>query len=143
MPRLAGLFVEIVGNALQAILESRHSEIHQKAQRQIHQTQIGENLLAMHGGISLDGLEFDQKLVFDQDIRLESVVYRYAPVADGHCHLATHEQTALRQFLSEKDLINRFEQTRPDLLVQPEAAIDGDPGKAIEFDQVQPLGVLA
>jgi hypothetical protein len=65
-------------------------------------------------------------LSFDKNIGLVCVIDDNALVAQSNRHLALDRQPALWKFFGEDDLVDGFQETRTDLLVQVKAAVDRD-----------------
>src|SRR5436190_1274162 len=118
--------IVIVRYAPDPLAESRCPEVHQQAQRQVHQSQIGQHLLGMHRGRALDRLELDQQRPLDQKVGTKSFVENDAVQPDRNRLLALDDKPALDQVMREHGLVNGFEQTRPQPLVNLEPAIDGN-----------------
>jgi hypothetical protein len=80
----------------------------------------------MNRGDVLNGLEFQEELILDNDVRLESLVQSHIVPNDRNWFLGLDPQTALLQFIDHDGMIDRFKQSGPELSVNMEGHIDHD-----------------
>jgi hypothetical protein len=142
MSCLTDMSVIIVGDALEAILEGRLAKIHEQAKRQVDQAKLGEQLLRMHRRKSFDRLDFNDKNFLDQQIDFECVVNDNATKFHCHRHLPSHRKPGMVQRSRQQCLISGIKQTRPNIAMNSIAAIDDDPGYALQFVPARYLRVF-
>lgn len=87
----------VVGDALEAILESWLTEIHQQSKRHFKQSKIGQDLLGMNQPNFFGRLQFNQKAVFDNQISFERVIYDNAFEFDRNRNLLSYRKATLAQ----------------------------------------------
>jgi hypothetical protein len=74
----------------------------------------------------LDGLQFQNDQPLDQNVRAESLVELNVVVNDGNRDLPLDVQTSLSQFVSQRDLVDGFQQTGTERFMDLEGAVHDD-----------------
>ena len=65
-----------VDNARDSVFDQRHLEVDQPAKSLVGETEIGQKLLLVDRSDQLDGFDFEDSLIFDDQIGLESGTMR-------------------------------------------------------------------
>src|SRR3546814_1419448 len=108
----------IVGEALDPFLVSRCAKVHQQAERQIHQSQIGQNLFGVHRRMPFGRFQFDQQTPLHQQVDTKTFVEQTPPEPDRNDLLPFYQQSAVAYEFEEQQFIYGFEQTWSQLLVE-------------------------
>jgi hypothetical protein len=93
------LFWQAVDHTEQAVLEKRLAEVDQEAKLQTGELQVSQELLAVDRGVLLDGLEFDEHEVIDQEIGTERVVEHNAIPDHRDRNFAMNDVTSLSELM--------------------------------------------
>lgn len=64
----------VVGDALDAFPECCRAEVHQQTERKVHQSKVGEKLLAVNRSEAFAGFQLDQQPALDEQVCAESLV---------------------------------------------------------------------
>ena len=91
------------------------------------QTQVGQQLLLVDRSDCLDGLQFNDHQVLDNQIGFERLFNVNCFIVDRNGMLIHHLKTTLPQFIKENSLINRLKQSRPESRVDLERSINDLP----------------
>lgn len=119
----------VVDDTFATFLECRGAEIHQKTERQLHQTQIGQNLLCMHGHVPLGRFQLNQQLVPDNNISPKSFPQDYSIMFNPDRFLPVDLQSMPGQGVGHQCLIYAFQQSRTKVYMQLVTAIHRNFGK--------------
>jgi len=122
--RRRDIFASIVDYPLEAVAEQVRAEVHEQAQRLIHQSQVGEQLLRMNGNEPLNGFDLDDKAAFHDEIRSKRVPNESATICDRNGFLRFDTESTLDQARREKGFVGRLEQARADIVMNLKAAVD-------------------
>ena len=120
-------------DALEAVLKKREAEINQETERFASESEVGEQLLAMHRVVLLGGLEFDDDLMLNDQIGAEALVERDTVETNGNRHLAEDVKTAFLQAMAEEDFVNRLKQSRAKFRMQLVGLIDNDAADFVDL----------
>jgi len=120
-----------VCDTLHAISEGFTSKIHKQPQGLLHQSQVCEQLLCMDRSISLDRFYFNDEHILDHQISSKRIRKCHSPKCDWHCPLLLNEQTSLPQGGCEHIFINRFQESRSELLMNMESTVDRGCGEIL------------
>lgn len=116
----------VVDDAPASRFESRCTEIHQQAERQIHQTKISEQLLGMNRHMPFCGFQFNRQSAVDEQINAKSFLQHDVLIADSDRLLPINLEVAIGERLCQKRLINALQQSRAEIDMQLVTAFHGD-----------------
>lgn len=133
----------IVDDALQAIPEHGLPEVHQQPERQLHEPQIGENLLSVNRKKPVDRLQLDDQAMFDEQVDLESVVYDNASIIQSDGDLAFDRKASLPESFGHQRFIRTFQQAWPEVIMYMKPAIDHDASYSLQLVYARHLRVFA
>src|SRR5579863_6344868 len=111
----ASIFLQAVDRPDDALLHQRRPEVEDVSEFHAGEPQVGLNLLAVRPAEHLNGLQLDDDLAGHEQIGAKGLVEGDAFVKNRNGNLALDGQSALLQFIVHHDLIDRFEQPRPQL----------------------------
>jgi hypothetical protein len=83
------------GKAFDAAFEERDIEVDQEARSDVGEFQVGEDLGCVDGEELVDGFEFHQDFVFDDEVGAETTIEVEAFVADGNFLLRGGGETSV------------------------------------------------
>jgi hypothetical protein len=72
----------VVGDPLYPLTKSGAAKVHQKAERERHQAEVGEDLLPVHWGQPFRRFEFDEQKIVEEQVCSEGFAEHEAVVAD-------------------------------------------------------------
>jgi hypothetical protein len=133
MSALTNHSVIVIGDALETVLERALPKIHEQPERQVHQTEIRENLLTVDRCKPLHRLDLDNKPPFYKQVDLERVVYDNAPIIQRQGNLALDDMSGLPERFRHQSFVSTLKQSWSKITVQMESAIDRDAGKLFEL----------
>ena len=113
----------IVDHAADAFFEGFAAEIDQQAERQVQQAQISQNLFAVQ-----------RQFPFYQKVGPKAFGQIDAIIADRNWRLSLNIEATAHELIEQDRLIDRFEQSRPQILMEVKSTIDGD---ACQFLDIQ------
>ena len=108
------------------LLQRDDIEIDELAEFKAGQFQIRQQLLLVDWVNVLGRLEFNDDQSRHDEVCSKTLVEFDAVVDDRNRHLSLDDQTALLQFMGQRNLIDRFEQARAELRVNLEGAVHDD-----------------
>ena len=123
---------QLVGHALQAVLEEYEAEVDQQAEPFVGEAKVGEELFPVHGKVLLDGLQFDDDRILDNKVGAEAFLEFDAIVTDRHRHLATNAQATAFETVTEEDFIDGLEEAGSEIGVQFVGLIHDDARDVVE-----------
>ena len=91
--------------------------IHEKADGESRQPQVGDHLRHVDGQQGIDCLELDQHVAVNDEVDSVPNIQRNALVRQRDRPLSLEGQTPQREFLSDAGLVGRLEQARPQVPV--------------------------
>src|SRR5688572_12352180 len=97
---------QTVDYAMEAFLEGGVAEVDQQADLEVHQTQIGQELLRMNGCEALDRLELHDDAFIDDEIGAEAFFKEKPVVFDPHWALPLHSEPAPFKFAGQHEFID-------------------------------------
>ena len=110
MGRAWGLCFQAIDAAGDAVFEEFFAEVEKVAQLEIGEAEAGQKLLGVDGSHALDGFEFQENFVIDDEVGAEAFVKSDAVVSNRDRNLAFHEQPAIGQRAGEDGFVNGFEE---------------------------------
>ena len=111
-------------NSAYAIFKGGCAKIHDETQAEPSELEIGQNLLGMDRMGLFDRFQLKDKLVFYQQIYDKRFLNRDVIVCNVDRHLPINPKTICAQPFAQNQFISRFQQPRPQRLVQFEPCID-------------------
>lgn len=106
---------QVVGHALEAVLEEDAAEVDQQAKSFVGEAKVGEQLFSVYGKVLLDGLQFDDDRLLDDKVGAEAFLEFDAVVTDWHRYLATDAQAAAFETVTEENFVDGFEEAGPEI----------------------------
>ncbi len=88
------------GKAFDAAFEERDIEVDQEARSEVGEFQVGEDLGCVNGEELVDGFEFHQDFIFDDEVGAETTIEGEVFVADGDFLLRGGGETSVGEFKS-------------------------------------------
>ena len=98
-----------VEDAMDSVLDQRHVEIDEKTQGKFEELQVSLNLDAMHGLDTLNCLQFDEKLVTNDEVQPVGVWNGTAAVDDGHFLFAFERDLEVVELNGQALMIGAFQ----------------------------------
>jgi hypothetical protein len=105
------VFGQSIHNAFDAVLQMDFTEVDQQPKPPVAQPKLGEQLFAVNFGELLNGFEFNDYLVLDQQVGAEAFVKFQIIVTDGNRNLTLHTQPQFLQFVGERHFIYGLQQS--------------------------------
>jgi len=127
-----------VDDSRDTVFDQRHVEVDQQAKTLVGETEIGQKLLLVNRGKHLDGFDFDDDLVFDDQIGPESSIDTDVLLDYRNRLLAHRAETPAAQFIRQDGIVNRFQQARAKRRMNAESGIDDLLGNGV-LSQASPL----
>src|SRR5688572_32537670 len=104
--------MEMIDGSGDAMLHKCFAEVEQVTKPLVCEAQVGQELLLVCVAESLRTLEFDDDLVFDDEIRPEALVESESLICNRNGDLSVHLQAAASQLVRKDDFIHRLQQAR-------------------------------
>ena len=129
----------VVDDAEDAVFEEIHAEVDEKADLQVHENQVGFDLLGIDGMHLVGGFEFDDDFAVDKKVQPEGVFNGGAFVFEGDGFLAFDGVAAADEFDGQELLVDGFQQAGAEVPVElygrvEDVACDGVFVHAVEGD---------
>jgi hypothetical protein len=130
-----GSIREPVHDSVNAVFDEDLAEVDEQPETYVAQAKVGEKLLFVHRGDLFNGLQFDDNLVFHNEVSTKAFIEMDVVVDDGNGLLADDVKASKSQFMGQDGLINRFEEPWAKSLVNVEGGIN-DVARDIIFGSV-------
>ena len=121
----------VVDDAEDAVFEEIHAEVDEKADLQVHENQVGFDLLGIDGMHLVGGFEFDDDFAVDKKVQPEGVFNGGAFVFEGDGFLAFDGVAAADEFDGQELLVDGFQQAGTELPVQLQRGIQHVLGRGV------------
>jgi hypothetical protein len=102
---------KVVDNPLETQTHPRDVEVHQQAERDPRQLQVGLELRLMNREQHIGRLEFDNDEVFDDNIQTITGVYAKAPVVERKQALTFNRDAAEPELVTKAGFVCRLEES--------------------------------
>ena len=117
-------FGQIVNHAADAVFHQNNIPVQNKADIEIGEFQIGQELSLMDGCNLLNCLVFDDDGIFHDHIGPETCINFDIPVLHRHGNFTFDNQTSSLEFVSQALLVDRFQKPGAQGFVNPNGAMD-------------------
>jgi len=118
---------------MQAFSQRRGTEVDEQADASVRQFEVRQELLAVHRCESLDGLEFHQDPVLDDQIHAEPVLEHLPQVLKSNRLLSLDSKAALFECVRQECLVHGFEQAGTEILMESNRGIHDRPRDVIQL----------
>jgi hypothetical protein len=98
---------------VQTFFESRTAEVDEKANLELQQPDVRQNLLVVDGRKVFDGLQFDDHALIDQQVNAEGVLENDAVVYEPYRLLPLYLKSPSFERPCQNGLVDRLQQPRP------------------------------
>ena len=129
-----------IDDAFNAVLQAGLAEVQQQAAPLSAQSQIGQNLFRMNRSQPFHRLQFDDDLVFHQQVSAKAFLEGQFLVADGDGLLPLHSQSAFLQFVGQHHFVNGFQKTGAKLGVNVKRSVENDLSDVVGFHSATRIG---
>jgi hypothetical protein len=116
-----------------ALLEQRDVEVHQETETTSGQLHIGQDLSFMDARQRIDGLDFDDYEILDDQVDAISRVELDAVIDDGQRHLPSARQATRMKLMGQTMFIGRFQQPRTKRPMNLQPGVNNGPGEAVQI----------
>lgn len=126
-----------VRNPLHTGLEQCRAKVDQQTEAFVCEAKLREHLFGMDSREFFDGFQFNDDEVLHNQVRAKTFFKDKVVIPDGDGHLPLHFKSSLPQLIGKDDFINRFEQSRPESVVNVKSRIDDHTGDFIFVHKVR------
>lgn len=118
------LFRQTIHGAHYTVFHQRGPEVQEIAQTQVGESEVGLYLFPMYGRDGLDGLEFQNDQILDDEVGAKTFVEDQVAEANRHGNLTLNFQSRLDEKLCQYSFVNRLEQAGSEFAVYRECGFD-------------------
>jgi len=120
-------------NTLDAVTDPRDVEVDQESEAMACQFEVRQNLRLVNRQQLLNGLQFNEQAVLDQQVEPQPSVQMNGAVHDRKAHLALNGKPSLPDLMRQTHFIHTFEQPGPQRRMDGKRGIDYQPGDFIHL----------
>jgi hypothetical protein len=122
---------ESIHNARNAVLDEDHVKVDEQAKAFVRQAEIRQKLFPVDRSERLDGFDFDDYLVFHDEIGPEASIYTDTLIDHRNRLLSHGAETSTAEFIRQDGIINGFQQARAEGRVNAEGGVHNLPGDGV------------
>jgi hypothetical protein len=115
---------ESVDHAGDAVFDQCRVKVDEQAKTLVSQPEIGEKLLLVDRGEHLDGFDFDDDPVFDDQVGTESGIYADLLIDHRNRLLTDRAEAPPAQFVRQDCIVNGLQQARAERGMNAESGVD-------------------